>query len=86
MGENGNTHRANSFLKDHKNGFDDKDLIDKDARLITPAKSDLGKVSRKILHRVNDTLREKTGYYQWKSTGEVLEWFKDSTQKKVAEI
>ena len=50
------------IFKDHKEDFDNTDLIHKPARLINPAKSDLGKVSRQILQRVNKDIRSKTGY------------------------
>ena len=69
------------ILKDHKEDFDNTDIIHKPARLINPAKSDLGKVSRQILQRVNKDIRSKTGYNQWISTGEVLKWFRNSENK-----
>ena len=68
--------------KDHKEGFDSKDLVNKPARLINPAKTDLGKVSRQILQRVNQNIRDKTGYNQWTSTGEVLRWFRETDNKR----
>ena len=69
----------NSFctIKDHKPDFPARI----DVRLINPAKSNLGLVSKKILDKVNTAIRRKINSNQWRSTGDVLEWF-DGIQEK----
>ena len=42
-------------MKDHKENFDAK----LPCRLITPAKSEMGKVSKQILNAINQELRRK---------------------------
>ena len=59
-------------MKDHKPNFASKIPC----RLINPAKSDIGKVSKVILERITATLRTSTSLNQWRSTGEVIDWFK----------
>ena len=50
-------------------------------RLINPAKSDIQKVSKKILDNINNVVRNCTGLNQWKNTHSVLEWFKNLKNK-----
>ena len=59
-------------LKDHKPNF----YNDPKCRLINPAKSQIGIISKQILQKTNSRLRETTGLQQWQSTQQVLEWFK----------
>ena len=58
-------------IKDHKQDFPGKISC----RLINPAKTDVGKLSKVILQEKVAELREKLQLNQWKSTKEVLEWF-----------
>ena len=71
-----------SFIsfKDHKDNF----YTDPKCRLINPAKSNLGKVSKSVLERVVSEIRNKTGLNQWKSTSEVITWFKELQNLKKA--
>ena len=55
-------------IKDHKKDFP-KNV---NCRLINPAKSHLGKVSKIILDKINAAIREKTKMNQWKNTREVI--------------
>ena len=64
-------------IKDHKKGYEN----DPKCRLINPAKSQIGKISKIILERINKKVRESTRLQQWRSTKEVLEWFNQMTQK-----
>lgn len=64
-------------LKDHKENFQNKPSC----RLINPAKSELGLVSKKIIVRINNTIRNKTGVNQWKNSASVIEWFKEIPNK-----
>ena len=58
-------------LKDHKDNFANHPTC----RLINPAKSELGKVSKQILDNVNSTIRKATKLNQWKNTSDVTNWF-----------
>ena len=60
-------------LKDHKENF----YSNPKCRLINPAKSNLGHVSKCIMERMVAQIRKKTGVNQWKSTSDVIQWFKD---------
>ena len=57
--------------KDHKSNFPER----KELRLLNPSKSNVGKISKKILDWINTDLRQKTGFNQWKSTNDCLDWF-----------
>ena len=65
---------SEAFLsfKDHKPNFP----MRKEVRLLNPSKSNIGKISKKFLDRINTDLRQKTQFNQWKSTNECLAWFR----------
>ena len=63
-------------LKDHKPNFQNNPSY----RLINPAKSELGKVSKQILDRINTQIAAKSSVNQWKNTSEVLDWFNNSVK------
>ena len=65
-------------LKDHKDNFANHPTC----RLINPTKSELGKVSKQILDRINSEIREKTKLNQWKNTKDVTNWFTNIPDKK----
>lgn len=65
-------------LKDHKENF----INNPKCRLINPAKSEIGKISKIILQAINTAVREKSKLRQWQSTGQVLEWFDGLQNKK----
>ena len=58
-------------IKDHKEDFN----INPKCRLINPAKSELGKVSKVIIERINAKVKESTALNQWKNTSDVIRWF-----------
>ena len=58
-------------LKDYKENF----LNNPKYRLINPAKSDLGFVSKTILDRINNSIWSKVNVNQWRNTQSVVEWF-----------
>ena len=58
-------------LKDHKPNFANNPTC----RLINPAKSEIGKISKQLLDRINTTLVSKLRLNQWKNTKAVLVWF-----------
>ena len=50
-------------------------------RLINPAKSELGKVSKVILDAINDDIRSKLKVNQWRNSQSVIEWYKKISNK-----
>ena len=64
-------------LKDHKENFDSHPKC----RLINPAKSELGKVSKVILDAINNNIRSIIKVNQWKNSQSVIEWFKNIPDK-----
>ena len=67
-------------LKDHKPNFTNK-LI---CRLINPTKSEIGKLSKKILDGINNTIVHKCNLNQWKSTKSVINWFNNIKNRQQA--
>ena len=67
----------NSTLKDHKREFESNPEI----RLINPSRSDIGRISKKILDRVIPILSETIKLHLWGSTGSVIDWFKGLENK-----
>ena len=64
-------------LKHHKKNFQNNPKC----RLINPAKSDYGKISKSILDKMNTKLRSILNLNQWRNTQNVMEWF-GSTEEK----
>lgn len=64
-------------LKDHKDNFQNKPSC----RLINPAKSEIGRISKKLLENINTTIRQKTGLNQWKNSTSVINWFSSIQDK-----
>ena len=64
-------------IKDHKEDFENNPKY----RLLNPAKSELGKVSKIILDQINNKIRETTGVHQWRNSDSVIEWFKNIKDK-----
>ena len=66
--------KRNAFLtlKDHKANFDN----DPTCRLLNPAKSELGLISKAILDKITSAVKQSTKANQWKSTAEAINWFK----------
>ena len=71
--------RNNAFLtiKDHKEQFP-KNVK---CRLINPCKTQMGKVSKSILDRINIIVRHKSKLIQWKNTEDVLKWYNQVKDK-----
>ena len=65
-------------LKDHKPGF----RSNPQCRLLNPTKSELGKVAKQMLERVNSELRAKTNLKQWRRTSEARDWFVNLEDKQ----
>ena len=65
-------------LKDHKPNFSNKPTC----RLINPTKSEIGKISKEILDRINNKITSTSNFNQWKNTSSVIEWFKAIKNKQ----
>lgn len=65
-------------IKDHKEDFPGRIKC----RLINPSKTEIGKISKHILAKVNKEIKAKTGSNQWSSTKEALNWFKELNNKQ----
>ena len=65
-------------IKDHKDNFQDNPKC----RLINPAKSEIGKISKQILEKLNMEIREKTNLKQWRSTNNALDFFNKLEDKQ----
>jgi len=55
-------------LKGHKENFQNKPTC----RLINPAKSEIGKISKQILDNINTSIRTRTMLNQWKYSISVI--------------
>ena len=56
------------ITKDHKKGFPNN--------LINPSKSYIGRISKKILDKINQRVIQDTKVNQWKNTNTAIAWFK----------
>ena len=63
--------KAITSLKDHKENFENNPKC----RLINPAKSESGKLSKIILVKINSNFKKTVNLNQWKNTQNVIEWF-----------
>jgi hypothetical protein len=69
----------NAFVtvKDHKENFKTNPKF----RLINPAKSELGKISKITLDNINSQIRKRTKVNQWKNSMSVIDWFNNIKNK-----
>ena len=65
-------------LKDHKLNFANSPTC----RLIDPAKSEIGKISKQILDRINTAITNHLSLNQWKNTRAVVNWFSGIEHKE----
>ena len=65
-------------LKDHKPNFANNPTY----RLINPAKSEIGKISKQILDRINKSIVNHFQLNEWKNTKAVLNWFNGLQHKE----
>ena len=65
-------------LKDHKDNFQQK----LPCRLINPCKTELGRVSKNILDKINTNIRNSLNPNQWKNTDDVTTWFNQIKNKQ----
>ena len=50
---------------------------------MNPFKSDVGKISKNLLYKINKILILKTNVNQWKNNETVIDWFKNVVNKKL---
>ena len=50
--------------------------------LTSPAKNELGRLSKFILQATNKEIRHKFNLDQWKNTEDVIDWFKSINEKQ----
>ena len=65
-------------LKDHKENFNTAPKC----RLLNPAKSEIGIVSKHHLQAINNSIRTITNLNQWRNTSTVIDWFKSIELKE----
>ena len=72
--------KSNAFvsLKYHKPNFSSNPKY----RLINPAKSEMGKISKYFLEQLNSKVRDLSSVKQWQETSTAINWFKDIKNKK----
>ena len=70
---------TNAFitLKDHKANFENNPKC----RLINPAKSEIGRISKIFIESANSKIREKSKLLQWRDSSSVINWFNDIKEK-----
>ena len=64
-------------LKDHKDNFRNNPTC----RLINPTKSEIGKIAKQTLDRINRELLKATNVNQWKNSDAVIKWFNTIKRK-----
>ena len=69
-------------LKDHKENFN----INPTIRLINPCKSEVGKISKQILEKINKSVRKGSKLNQWRSTDDSVQWFQNIEEKKIQKV
>ena len=65
-------------IKDHKDNFPPSISC----RLINPSKTDVGKISKTILYKINIQSLPPIKFDQWKNINSVINWFKNISEKK----
>ena len=65
-------------LKDHKQNYRNNPTF----RLVNTNKSEIGKVAKEILQDINQNIRIRFEFNQWRSTQDVINWFKDIKNKE----
>ena len=50
---------------------------------MNPFKSEVGKISKNLLYKINKILILKTNVNQWKNNETVIDWFKNVVNKKL---
>ena len=59
-----------------------KIITNRECRLINPAKSEIGKISKYFLQQLNSKVRNLSSVNQWQETSTVINWFRNIKNKK----
>ena len=73
-----NQRQAFVTLKDHKENFRNNPKC----RLLNPAKSEIGIISKHYIEKINSNIRKTTNMNQWQNTQAVITWFKSIENKR----
>ena len=65
-------------LKDHKENFENG----LPCRLINPAKSEMGRVSKRVLDSINSKLKGRLNVTLWNNSAAVIDWFRSIEMKE----
>ena len=65
-------------MKDHKDNFENH----LPCRLINPAKSEMGRISKRILDGINNKLKRRLDVTLWKNSAAVIKWFQSIKMKE----
>ena len=65
-------------LKDTKDDFVNKPKC----RLLNPTKTEMGRISKKILQEIGESLRNALNVEQWRNTAECIKWFNEFENHK----
>ena len=69
-------------LEDHKENLENNPST----RIIDPAKNEVGRISKVIVHNLNDKLCVNLKMQQWKNRADIINWFTKIDNKRVYEI
>ena len=50
-------------------------------RLVKPCKSELGKITKAILKKINNVIVKSLSLNQWKDTNQIISWFRNIKDK-----
>ena len=68
-----NTKNCFITIKDHKSNF----KTNPECRLINPAKTQIGRISKIIVQEICESLRLALNINQWSSTNDCIKWFEE---------
>ena len=68
-----NTKNCFITIKDHKSNF----KTNPECRLINPAKTQIGRISKIIVQEICESLRRALSINQWRSTNDCIKWFEE---------
>ena len=67
-------------IKDNKEGFHQR----VSCRLLNPSKTNIGKISKVLLDKINSAVLSDTKINQWKSTSSAITWFEKIAHKQTS--
>ena len=67
-------------IKEHKEGFPHCILC----RLLNPSNTNIGKISKRLLDKINSAILSGTKINQWKNTSSIITWFEKITHRETS--